>query len=130
MVYAGNGGLTVVADYGKRADILTGSILAEGSSTGICRGDADVGVSLPTTEKEGPDGYGPLDPTNKKSGAVGPAGGLLDTCDPEVVAEVGDECVITAPDAHNHCTKKHTGVHVVVTGGRDTPARIGGAGEN
>ncbi len=33
-------------------------------------------------------------------------------------------------DTHVHRTKKHTGLHVVVTGGADTTARIVGAGEN
>ncbi len=52
IVYTGGGGLTIVTKDGKLTDILTGSIFAEGPTTGICRGDADSGVTVHTTEKE------------------------------------------------------------------------------
>lgn len=109
---------------------MTGSILPEGPTTGICSGDTDVGVAIPTTDKEGPIMIGALNSSNKKSGASGTLGALSDTCEPEVVAVEGNLKVTSVENTHPHCTKKHTGVHVVVPGGADATSPIGGAGEN
>ncbi len=43
----------MVAKHGKRADILTGSMLPVGATTGSWLGDTDLLVAMHTTEKMG-----------------------------------------------------------------------------
>lgn len=128
--YSGNGGLALVTCNGKRADILTGSILSEGSATGICLGDTDLVTTPYSYDISGTS----ADVTNKSSikelGSSGSIEAISDRCHAED-NHVMKEDVKCVTDAHRYCSVKHTGVHIVSTDGcSDVAAPIGGTGEN
>lgn len=93
------------------AEILTGSILSEGSTTGGCIGDTDL-VAAPYSTCNVYTNADESDVSpNKCLGTTGTIG-HGDSCEAYCSAVEGNEDVKSVSDAHAYCTASHTGNHI------------------